>query len=59
MVETEIFEAAGYSKDGENIFANLPVIKAQDVSDAFMYLLSTPYYVNVTELTIKHQSQKT
>ncbi|KAG4066872.1 hypothetical protein HA402_012939 [Bradysia odoriphaga] len=60
VVETEIFDVAGYTKEGaENIFSKLPSIQAKDVSDAFMYLLSTPYYVNVTELTIKHQSQRT
>lgn len=59
MVATDIFQSGGYDKGGENIFQKLPAIKAQDVSDALMYLLSTPYYVNVTELTIKHQSQKT
>ncbi|CRL06496.1 CLUMA_CG019608, isoform A [Clunio marinus] len=39
-------------------FKNMPAINAEDVSNAVLYLLSTPYHVNITELTIKHVSQK-
>lgn len=30
-----------------------PTLTADDIADAILYLLSTPYTVNVTELTIQ------
>lgn len=58
MTSTDIFEAGGFAKAAPNTYASLPAIKSEDISNAVLYLLSTPYYVNVTELTIKHVSQK-
>lgn len=58
MTETELFDTAGFNLTGGSYFETIPAIKAQDVVEAVMYLLSTPHYVNVTELTIKHVNQK-
>jgi len=58
VTETELFDTAGFNLTDGSYFENIPAIKAQDVVDALLYLLSTPYYVNVTELTIKHVNQK-
>lgn len=31
----------------------MPALTPSDVSDAVLYLLSTPYHVNITEMTIR------
>lgn len=41
----------------EQFLKNAPSIKPEDVSNAVMYLLTTPYYLSITELTLKHQFQ--
>lgn len=53
MTATDIFEAGGLGKAAPNTLGTLPAIKSEDISNAVLYLLSTPYYVNITELTIK------
>lgn len=58
VTETEIFETGGYNKIGLKYFEKMPVIRTQDIADAVLYLLTTPYHLNVTELTLKHVSQK-
>jgi len=58
VVATDICEAGGYGKSSANSSNSLPFIKSEDISKAMIYLLSTPHYVNVTELTIKHVSQR-
>lgn len=57
VTATDIFESGGFA-GVSNSLASLPAIKSHDISKAVLYLLSTPYYVNVTELTIKHVSQR-
>lgn len=47
-------KSAGYSKDVEEaIFDVEPSLEPDDIADTVVYLLSTPYSVNVTELTIR------
>jgi NADP-dependent 3-hydroxy acid dehydrogenase YdfG len=56
MVDTEIRVAAGFlSAEQAKLHAEKgpPMLKSEDVSNALMFLLSTPYTVNVTELTIR------
>lgn len=48
-MKTEIFENAGFDKP---IYGNT-AINSEDVSNAVLYLLSTPYHLNITELTLK------
>lgn len=55
VTTTDIFQVGGFTP---NSYVNMPQIKADDISKAVLYLLSTPHYVNVTELTIKHVSQR-
>lgn len=49
-VTTEIKLAAGRDL---NSIAPMPALKAEDVSHSVMFLLSTPYNVNISELTIR------
>lgn len=58
VTSTDIFESGGFTKGQANTIASMPAIKSEDISKAVLYLLSTPVTVNVTELTIKHVSQK-
>ncbi|XP_070502064.1 farnesol dehydrogenase-like [Chironomus tepperi] len=55
VVDTEIFAKA---QAASSFYGNVPSIKPEDVANAVSYLLTTPYYVNITELTIKHVSQR-
>lgn len=56
VTTTDIFDAGGFKDD--YAYRSMPAVKSEDISNAVLYLLSTPHYVNVTELTIKHVSQK-
>ena len=40
-------------KEGEKISDAIVALRAEDISHAVMYLLSTPYNMNVTEMTVK------
>lgn len=53
---TSILDDSGIPNLSE--FKKNPSIKAEDVTDAILYLLSTPYHVNVTELTIRPVGEK-
>ncbi|CAO1333025.1 unnamed protein product [Diamesa tonsa] len=52
-VKTDIGVAAGFSKPTEGHFDDIPHLKDFNVSQSVLYLLSTPYNVNVTELTVR------
>lgn len=54
-VETEIQVASGYAKAGENWLKekDFPALKDSDVSQSVLFLLMTPYSVNITEIVIK------
>lgn len=41
-----------------NFFAKFPELSSENVADSIVYLLSTPYNVNVTQLTIKPVGEK-
>ena len=43
----------GKYAESEEIYNDIPHLQAVDISQAVLYLLSTPYNVNVTELTIR------
>lgn len=45
-------EVGNYAESGE-VYNLIPHLQAVDISQAVLYLLSTPYNVNVTELTIR------
>lgn len=53
-VKTEFRDAAGYPQHKSNCnYPNSLPLTPEDVSNAVMYLLSTPYSVNITELIMK------
>jgi NADP+-dependent farnesol dehydrogenase len=53
VVETEIFEQGSFSTGKGGVYENRPQMRSEDIADAALYMLSTPYGVNVTELTLK------
>ena len=53
FVETKLFESSGYSEDFENSLFHTPVIRPEDIADTVLFILSTPYTINVTELTVE------
>lgn len=57
-METKLFESSGYSEDFENGLFDTPVIKPEDIADTVLFILSTPYTINVTELTVEATGAK-
>lgn len=59
-VETEIQNSGGFASTGETFIEALdfPALKPNAISDAVLFLLSTPYSVNITELIIKPVGEK-
>jgi NADP-dependent 3-hydroxy acid dehydrogenase YdfG len=58
-VDTDIGVASGFtSTDATAEFESMPVLKAEDIVHSVMFLLSTGYDVNITELTIKPNGEK-
>jgi len=61
-VSTEFVEAAGFTsataEAAKEMLAAMPALKSEDVSHSVMFLLSTAYTVNVTELTIQPTGEK-
>lgn len=58
IVETEFFGAAGMMKVGDKISDGYAALRAENISHAVMYLLSTPYTMNVTEMTVKPTGER-
>ena len=53
VVKTDIFKAAGLTAElEEEVFTN-PHLYPEDIADNILHLLSTPYHVNITEITIR------
>lgn len=53
-MKTNIFESAGMAKEHiAALYKAEPTLTADDIADAVIYLLSTPYSINVTELSIQ------
>lgn len=53
VVETDFFQAANFFPGTVKIGSLLPALNPSDISDAVLFLLSTPYHVNVTEITVR------
>lgn len=47
MVESEIFEAAGFTDDLQKELRRSATLEAEDIADAVIYVLSTPARVQV------------
>lgn len=57
-VKTDMMEASEFKGNVNDYFASVPLIFPDDIAEAVIYLLSTPYHVNVTELTIRPTGEK-
>lgn len=57
VVETEIFNQHGFNNEGDLLNKNA-YLRPCDIAAGVLYLLSTPYSVNVTEITIKPTMEK-
>lgn len=53
VVETEFAHAGNYIEENQKISDILPALTAANVSEAVLFLLTTPYNVNITEMIIK------
>jgi NADP-dependent 3-hydroxy acid dehydrogenase YdfG len=60
VVETEFRVASGLLKPENKVegYSTVARLQPEDVSNAVMYLLSTPTHVNVTEIIIKPIGEK-
>jgi NADP+-dependent farnesol dehydrogenase len=58
VVETEIFEISNLIPDDQKFLKQTAHLKAEDISQGVLYVLSTPYTVNVSQLTIKPVGEK-
>jgi len=52
-VDTDILVVSGYVSEEMKKEMKIPALRPEDVSETVMFLLSTPYTVNITELTIR------
>lgn len=57
IVKTNIGHAGG-RKNADTHYDSLPHLDSVDISQSVLYLLSTPYNVNVTQITIKPVGEK-
>jgi NADP+-dependent farnesol dehydrogenase len=59
-VATEIQEAGGFVKPGDSWLESqgYPALADADVSQAVLFLLTTPHSVNITEIVIKPTGEK-
>lgn len=59
-VATEIGVAGGYVNpdDDHSALGDMPSLKSEDIAHSIMFLLSTPYNVNISEITIKPVGEK-
>lgn len=53
MVDTDFFHAGKFIPDSMNMANVAPCLKSADISDAVLFLLTTPYNVNVTEMIVR------
>lgn len=51
--DTEVFEVAGYHEISPELIKVLPHLKREDVSNAVLYVISAPQYVQIQEICIK------
>lgn len=53
VVETDFFRAGNYLPEDIKMGSFIAALSPSDISDAVLFLLSTPYHVNVTEITVR------
>lgn len=52
-VQTDFFTKAKFVPEGFKMGDFMPTLSPHDISNAVLYLLSTPYHVNITEMTVR------
>lgn len=57
-VKTDMVESSGFQGSSTAYFNSVPLLLPEDVSDAVIYILSTPPRVNVTELMIRPTGER-
>lgn len=57
-VKTDMIEASGFQGSADAYFKSVPVLLPEDIADGIVYILSTPFRVNVTELTIRPTGER-
>jgi NADP+-dependent farnesol dehydrogenase len=57
-VKTDIIVTGGFAATKEEFFDTCPHLAAENVSQTVMFLLQTPYNVNISQLTIKPVGEK-
>lgn len=57
-VKTEMVEASGYQGSVEEYFKSVPILLPEDIADGVVYVLSTPFRVNITEIIIRPTGEK-
>jgi len=59
-VDTEIVFASGFvdANNQPTSLVGMPALKAEDIAHSAMFLLSTPYTVNISELTVRPTGEK-
>lgn len=57
LTKSDILDAGSYS-NVDKIYADLPSLNAEDISQAVMFVLSTPLHVQIAEVTIKPQGER-
>lgn len=58
VVKTDMAVAAGMVTDRDHVYDHLPHLSAENVSQSVMFLLETPYNVNISQLTIQPVGEK-
>lgn len=57
LTKTDILDAGNYT-NADEIFADLPSLSAEDISQTVMFALSVPLHVGIAEITIKPQGER-
>jgi NADP-dependent 3-hydroxy acid dehydrogenase YdfG len=58
VVDTEIFEAGGWSKDAYPMVQGMPALTSANVSQTVLFMLMTPYTVNITDIIVKPTGER-
>ena len=53
IVETDFFHAATFLENDAKIGDVFPALRGEDISNAIVFLLTTDYHVNITEITVR------
>lgn len=59
-MDSDFIRASGYAADGPNekMFDGTPMLKPEVVASSVIFILSTPYDVNISDLIIRSTGEK-